>query len=586
MTLNERSLVRIERRGEVALLLLNNPPVNALSDALRADIMAALDEVEKDSTFRAAVIACEGRTFIVGADITQFGKPREILTATIAARISGMPIPFVAALHGTTLGGGCEVSLGCHARVIDRAGYVGLPEVKIGLVPSGGGTQRITRLLGPLVALDLISTGRQVPAEEALKLGIVDEVADDVRAAAIALARKLAASGSGRCIGERNYDPAEVAEFRKRAESLKRRAGAALAMRRGIEAVEFALTHTLEEGVALEQSISAEVHAASQSHAMRYLFHAERLAAVLPGHKNPNPIRCIRIIGDDSDCSRLATSIRQANLEVEVHSALPPAVAMQGVELVLLARDHIAAAGTLRTHMPTEAIIACLLPISDPVIHDSAETVTGLVYLKYARPYALRRYLQVIANGASLEQVASLLRFGRGIGRAVVCSDVDVAELTTRIISAACLITSALRRNGMEETEVLAIERSFGLSQERSSADEEDEGAEEVSHPAGRHILAVMVNEAARVLEDGIVSRSSVIDLMLVHACGYPAWKGGPMYEADVLGAECIVADLAEAARKYANPSWMPAPLLAELARTKSTFREAAPFERTTFSDS
>jgi len=572
MTLNERSLVKIERQGEVALLLLNNPPVNALSDALRADIMAALDEVEKDSTLRAAVIACEGRTFIVGADITQFGKPREILTATIAARISGMHIPFVAALHGTTLGGGCEISLGCHARVIDRAGYVGLPEVKIGLVPSGGGTQRITRLVGSLIALDLISTGRQVPAEEALTLGIVDEVADDVRAAAIALAVKLAASGRGRRIGERSYDPVEVAEFRRRADSLKRRAGAALAMRRGIEAVEFALTHTLEEGVALEQCISAEVHAAPQSHAMRYLFHAERLAALLPGHDKPRVIKRISIIGDEPDFNNFAASMRQAKLEVEVHQTLPPAGAMQGVELVLLARDHIGAADTLRTQMPRETI-ACLVPIGVPALHYSANQVPGLPYLIHGRPYALRRYLQVIANGASPEKVASMLRFGRGIGRAVVCSDVDVAELTARIISVGRLITASLRKQGMSDTEVLAIERSFGLSQARPSTDEE-EGADEVSHPAGRHIRAVMVNEAARMMEDGIVSRSSDIDLMLVHACGYPAWRGGPMYEADVLGAECIVADLAEAARENANPAWMPVPLLVELARTKSALRD------------
>ncbi len=184
-------VVRSESRGDVALILIDNPPVNASSRAVRQGLATAIEAANKDAGVAAIVIACEGRTFVAGADIREFGKPPlppglpDVLTIVEASTK-----PVVAAVHGTALGGGFELALACHARVLDARAIVGLPEVKLGLIPGAGGTQRLPRLIGLRGAIDLAASGRQVKAEEALALGVADSIADgDLREEAIALAR-------------------------------------------------------------------------------------------------------------------------------------------------------------------------------------------------------------------------------------------------------------------------------------------------------------------------------------------------------------------------------------------------------------
>ena len=572
MAASEKSLVTVEKHGEVALLLIDNPPVNALSDALRRVLMQALDEVQANMAFRAAVIACAGRTFIVGADITQFSKRREIPTYLIAARISGMPIPFVAALHGTTLGGGCEVALGCHARVMARDGFVGLPEVRIGLVPSGGGTQRLTRLVGPLVALDLISSGRQIQAEEALQLGLVDVVTDDVRAAAIQHARELAATGKQRRITDRSFDAAEVAEFKVRALQAKTRAGGALAMRRGIEAIEFALEHTLEDGVALEQRLSVELHAGTQSHAMRYLFHAERLAASNELQDRPKSIRHVTVVGKDGVAQLWVDAIRKAGLTAQWTQAPAVAAGMPETDLVILTRDAVDSLDALSRQSEKHPIVALALPFGVAAPARRAENI-ATVMLRYAEPFAQHRLLQIVpGTGASAGLLASLLRFGRSIGRAAIFNATGAEIITNRIVAAGRQVLGSARRRGASDSEIAALERYCGLAQAQSVSS--DVGAMPVSGNAAGHVLAVMVNEGARILSEQRATHAALIDLMLVHACGYPAWRGGPMYEADALGAARILADLAEASAEHGVKDWSTDPLLSRLAEQGGHFRD------------
>jgi 3-hydroxyacyl-CoA dehydrogenase len=169
----DKETVRLERMGDVGLILVDLPPVNALSQAVRKGLIATLARVKQDATLRAAVITCEGRTFIAGADIREFdrtsaGEPTQVTAQDIVRALDASLKPVVAAIHGTALGGGFEVALACHSRIIAPDAFVGLPEVHIGIIPGAGGTQRLPRLVGPLVALEIITSSRHVPADEAM----------------------------------------------------------------------------------------------------------------------------------------------------------------------------------------------------------------------------------------------------------------------------------------------------------------------------------------------------------------------------------------------------------------------------------
>lgn len=575
MAANGNSQVTVEGHAEVAVLLIDNPPVNALSDALRCELMQALDEVQANGTFRAAVIACAGRTFIVGADITQFGTRREIPTYRLAARIADMPIPMVAALHGTTLGGGLEVALGCHARVMASDGFVGLPEVRIGLIASGGGTQRLTRLAGPLVALDLISTGRQVQADEALRLGLVDVVADDVRAAAIRHARQLAVTGERRRIADRSFDASEVAEFKVRAQQARTRAGGALAMCCGIDAIEFALSHTLDEGVALEQRLSVETHASPQSHAMRYLFNAERLAVNLPTEERPPAIRRVMVVGRSDAAQHWVDAIRRAGLAAQGMSVPALAGAAPDCDLIILCQDAVEGlegVGCVLRQSDKPPVVALALPLGTAAPAQHPDNIAP-VLLRYAEPFTQHRLLQIEpGDGASAGLLASLLRFGRNIGRAAICTETGAEVVAGRMVAAGRQVLGSARRRGAAESELAALERYCGLLtvQSMSSA----AGAWPVSGDTARHVLAVMVNEGARILSEGRVAHAALIDLILVHACGYPAWRGGPMYEADAMGAAQLLEALGEVKALHGDLGSPADALLLRLADEGGLFRD------------
>src|SRR6266576_6015998 len=184
--------VDLDRRGRVAVLTVNNPPVNALSQHVRQGLHEGLKQAISDSAAQAIVIVCAGRTFIAGADITEFGKPpTEPSLHEVLDLIEGSPKPVVAAIHGTALGGGLEVTLACHYRVANKGARFGLPEVKLGLLPGAGGTQRLPRVVGVEKALQMIVSGDPIRADEALRYGLIDEVAEgELAAAAVTFAER------------------------------------------------------------------------------------------------------------------------------------------------------------------------------------------------------------------------------------------------------------------------------------------------------------------------------------------------------------------------------------------------------------
>ncbi|MGB5291848.1 MAG: enoyl-CoA hydratase/isomerase family protein, partial [Lysobacterales bacterium] len=190
--------VNLSAQGRIAVIEINSPPVNALSQIVRQGIMKQLQLAIDDKTVEAVVLICAGRTFIAGADIREFGlPPMEPYLPQVVAALEASPKPLVAAIHGTALGGGFEIALGCHYRVARTDAKVGLPEVKLGLLPGAGGTQRLPRLIGVQAALPMIMSGDPVGAEKAMKLGVIDHVVeDDLLSEAITFAKKMLDQGA------------------------------------------------------------------------------------------------------------------------------------------------------------------------------------------------------------------------------------------------------------------------------------------------------------------------------------------------------------------------------------------------------
>jgi 3-hydroxyacyl-CoA dehydrogenase len=315
--------VDLRRDGEIAIITADNPPVNALKHEVRAGLAEALRQARDDAAVKGVVIACAGRTFFAGADITEFGKPPQApgLGEVIAA-IENMPKPVVAALHGTALGGGFEVALACHFRVAVPGARVGLPEVKLGLLPGAGGTQRLPRLIGPERALSMIVTGDPIGAREALADGVIDEIVEgDLTAGAVAFARRVVAEGRPlRRVRDRE-DKLVAEGFADAAEALTRRLRGREAPAACVEAVRNAITMPFDEGLKREAELFRKLVSGDQSKAQRYIFFAEREAARVPGipeGTRPRPIASAAVIGAGTMGGGIAMCFANAGIPVTV----------------------------------------------------------------------------------------------------------------------------------------------------------------------------------------------------------------------------------------------------------------------------
>ncbi|AMN45656.1 3-hydroxyacyl-CoA dehydrogenase [Steroidobacter denitrificans] len=284
--------------GEIAVLALDSPPVNALSHILREGIFNGIKQAIGNDAVKTIVLICRGRTFVAGADITEFGKPMKSPSFNdVLGLIEGSPKPVIAALHGTALGGGLELALSCHYRVSVPSAKGGLPEVHLGIIPGAGGTQRLPRIVGPRRALEMITSGAHVNAATLHREGLLDEIVaeDELRAGAIAFAAKVIAQkmplkkirNLDEKLAEVRGKPAFFAEFRA---ANARKFRGFLAPEYGIRAIEAAVDLPFEEGLAFEGRLFEELLKSPQSAAQRYAFFAERQAGKIPDIADDTPI--------------------------------------------------------------------------------------------------------------------------------------------------------------------------------------------------------------------------------------------------------------------------------------------------------
>jgi len=324
------SPVRLEIINGVGLITIDNPPVNALGQAVRAGLTECMQKAGNDETVKAIVLIGAGRTFIAGADIREFGQPpKDPALGKLIGDFDKIDKPILAVLHGTALGGGLEVALGCHYRVMVPSGKGGLPEVTLGILPGAGGTQRTPRLVGVEAALDLITTGRHIGAKDALAIGLIDEIAEDDDIRAIALetgARMIAESWPVRRIRDMTdkVSADHSAVFGKTRAALAKKMRGQMSPLKCVDAVEAATLLAFDDGMKRERELFQDCMESDQRSGLIHAFFAERAVAKVPGLEGvaPRPIETVGVIGGGT----MGTGITCAHL-------------FAGIPVVMVERD-------------------------------------------------------------------------------------------------------------------------------------------------------------------------------------------------------------------------------------------------------
>lgn len=673
--------MRFDVRDGVAIATIDAPPVNALSAALRAALLDAVRRAEADPAIRALVIAAAGRTFIAGADIAEFGKPPVAPTLSeVIAALDGCAKPVVAAIHAAALGGGLEVAMACTARVLGPRAKLGLPEVKLGLLPGAGGTQRAPRLMGAAAALRLMTQGEPLDAAAAVAAGLGDVLADDPLTAACAHAAMLAGGATPPPVSARTDRLGPRDAFEAEATKLAQRAAEAPQIAACIACIRAAFDLPFAEAIALERAAFLKLLDDPRSKALRHVFFAEREAArvpAMPAGTTPRQVRqaavlgagtmgagiamCfanagipVRVIETDAEASAKGaariratydSSVKRGSLTAEHRDArlasIEHAVGLEAVgdadviveavfeemglkKQVFATLDRVAKPGAvlasntsyldidamaaatsrpgdvLGMHFFSPANVMKLLEVvrardtSAEALATATElgrrlgkvpVVVGVCFGFVGNRMLARRTAQVerlLLEGALPDQVdAALVSFGFRMGP---CAMSDLAGLDigwrirqangTRAPVADALVAAGRlgqktgkgfylypdgARAGVPDAEVAAmiarVSAAEGVTR-RAIAPEE----------ILDRLVLPMVNEGARILDEGIAARPGDIDVVWLHGYNWPAWRGGPMHHADALGLAQVAARLRHFAATTGDETLLPAPLLARLA--------------------
>jgi 3-hydroxyacyl-CoA dehydrogenase len=356
--------IHTEKHDDVLVIISNNPPVNALGAAVRIGLDAGLKEALADDSIKAVVVRCDGRTFFAGADITEFTKPPvEPMLNVVIDTLEASPKPIIAAIHGTALGGGCEVTLGCHYRIAVPSAKIGTPEVKLGLLPGAGGTQRLPRVAGIETAVELCAGGSPISASKALEVGLIDKLAgeDTLAADAVAFARECIAKGPrpSRALPVKG-DPASIEAYAK-ANARKFRGFEAPAA--NIACVEAATRLPFDEGIAFERTEFMKLMMGAQSAAQRHIFFAERHAQKIDGigpDVHPREIRRVGIIGAGTMGGGISMNFLSAGIPVTIVEMKQDALD-KGTGIIRKNYEATAAKGRMKPEQ-VEAAMAALKP--------------------------------------------------------------------------------------------------------------------------------------------------------------------------------------------------------------------------------
>jgi 3-hydroxyacyl-CoA dehydrogenase len=660
------SPISTSRQGDILVVTSDNPPVNALGQAVREGLKAAIEQAAADDAIKAIVIRCEGRTFFAGADITEFGKPPQGPSLPeVCAAIEASDKPVVAAIHGTALGGGCEIALACHYRVAVPSAKLGLPEVKLGLIPGAAGTQRLPRLVGAEAALPLVVIGNPVSAKQAQKIGLVDTLLDEADLAGGAAT--FAKSQIGKPVprtSEMNNNRDGVAnpdifdEFRAKNGRKLRGFDAPNA---GIEAVRAAGELSFAEGVKKERALFSKLMTGTQSAAMRHYFFAERAANKiddLAADTKPIPIEKVGIIGAGTMGGGIAMNFLSAGIPVNILEMKQDALD-RGTATIRKNYENTAKRGRMSPEQ-VESAMGLLTPtleygelaecdlvieavyenmdVKKEVFRTLDETVKQgailasntsyldideiatatkrpgyVVGLHFFSPANVMKLLEVVRGAKTRDDVlATAMKLSKAIGKVAAVSGVCPGFIGNRMLSKRQEQANQLIMEGANYWEVDDVLLEFGFpmgpfqmgdlagidigwhrdpskvttvrealcavgrfgqkagkgfydydeARQRTPSDEVKQIIADFATRSGtpqrdvskqeieERLLYPMVNEGAKILEEGMAQRASDIDVVWINGYGWPLYTGGPMFWADTIGLDTVVFGL----EKYGLP--------------------------------
>ena len=682
----------LTREGDIALVTINNPPVNALSADVRNGLRDGVTQAAADPAVKAIIVICAGRTFIAGADISEFGKPPKGATLPeLQSALEGGPKPIIAAVHGTALGGGFEMALMCHYRVAVPSAKFGLPEIKLGLIPGAGGTQRLPRLSGVANALEVILTGTPFSAKQALEWGVVDALAEEgkLREGAISFARKVIDTHMPlRRIRDLN-DKIDAARghpeiFDKIERDYGRRYRGFEAWRSAVRAVKAAIDLPFDEGMKLERQAFLDLIPTPQSQAQRYVFFAERKSskiADVPDDTPVLPVKKVGIIGAGTMGGGIAMNFLNVGIPVTIVETAQDALE-RGVGTIRRNYENTAKKGRLTqadvtTRMELlspglklDALSDCDLVIEavfenmdikkevfrklDAIAKKDAILASNTSYLDideiasvtsrpenvlgmhFFSPANVMRLLEMVRGKKTAKPViATVMQLARKIGKVAVLVGVCHGFVGNRMLSQRQREAQKLILEGAMPWDVDRVLYDFGLpmgpfamsdlagldigwSKETSKSStireilcemgrrgqktgagfyDYDEARNAKPSPVVEKIVLdfaakkginrrtisdeeilerciyPMINEGAKILQEGIAQRASDVDIVWINGYGWPVYRGGPMFYADLVGPEKILGKLKEFEATM-GADFEPAPLLEKLVAEKKRFQD------------
>ncbi|WP_299617856.1 3-hydroxyacyl-CoA dehydrogenase NAD-binding domain-containing protein [uncultured Tateyamaria sp.] len=686
--------IAYSRHGDIAVLTVRNPPVNALSQAVRQGLWDGMDRAEADDGARAVLIVGEGRAFFAGADITEFGKPPlQPHLPDLINRIEASPLLVVASMHGVSLGGGLEVALGCHYRIAVPSARVGLPEVHLGLLPGAGGTQRLPRLTGVEAGLEVMTTGRHVGAKEAHALGIIDVLQDgDPAENGIAYTEKLLSDGAPRRAVSEMPPPTPI-DWDAAFEATLKRGRGQISPAWCVRAVQASVEKPFAEGLKAERQIFYDLMQTDQRQGMIHAFFSERAVSNLPELKGvePRPVQQIGVIGGGTMGAGIATAALLAGLRVtllemsaEAGEAARNRIAgnlvgalkrgkinQKGHDTILndtlsIATDYdrlsdadlvieavfedMAVKKTVFAALDRVCKPGCILASNTSYldINEIAATTSrpaDVLGLHFFSPAHVMKLLEVVVADATAPDVAATgFALGKMLGKISVRAGVCDGFIGNRILSTYRTCADHMILDGASPYEIDKALEDFGFAmgpfavadlagldigwavRKRKRAEGLDPRARDAAYAdklcedghfgqktgkgyydyaAGpkarvpnpdvmplieaeraaqgltprefsheeivRRYMASMVNEAAKVVGEGIARRPLDVDMTLLFGYGFPRYRGGPLKWADIVGLDGLLADI----KRYAEDDpyfWQPAPLLEQLVAEGRTF--------------
>ena len=685
------SMVDYNVEEGVAVLTLNNPPVNALSQGVRQGLKDGVEKALADDSAEAILVFCEGRTFIAGADISEFSSgPMEPNFHAVLSTMDASPKPIVAAIHGTALGGGLETALCCNYRVAVGSAKFGLPEVNLGLLPGAGGTQRLPRVVGVEKTLAMVTSGVPIGAAEAHQLGLVDQLVEgDLRAEALAFAKDKAAQGGSHPRVRDNDDKLQSAKdnpeiFAATRKMLARKTRGFLAPEYNIRCIEAAVNQPFDEGLKTEGKLFAELMSGPQSQAQQYFFFSERQAGKVPGlaeDAKELPIAKVGVIGGGLMGGGISMNFANVGVPVTIvetsqealdrglgtirknyeNTARKGRLTEEAVEqrcgliqgtldmadladcdlIIEAVFENMAVKKDIFTRLDAIAKQGAILASNTSALDlNEIASVTSrpesVIGLHFFSPANVMKLLEVVRGEKTSDDVIKTsMALAKRIRKVAVLVGVCPGFVGNRILFPRQIEASKLALEGAPIEQVDKVLFDFGFPMgafqmgdlagldlgwdkdnsnpmdvkdrlcelgrrgQKTAAGYYDYDEKRMPTPAPvtaelfaevaaaqgvtqgdisdeeilDRCLLLMINEGAKILEEGIAVRASDIDVTYVYGYGWPVYRGGPMHYANSMGLDKVLAKIRHYHESTGDDFWAPSPLLVSLAEQGKRFK-------------